>query len=104
MASSLGSFPLDAALPYFRKRFGAVHEFVPVGLLGSHCDFLPQLGKPQLLHLLALFQQPQAFAQNLTLGLVITSFQQLGHKFIEDRPEMDVHAFTIPTLTVIVNY
>ena len=35
---------------------------VPVGLLGSDCDFLPQLGNPQLLHLLAFFQQSQAFA------------------------------------------
>jgi hypothetical protein len=44
--SSLGSFLLGASLPYFRKDFRAVNEFVPVGLPGSHGDFLAQFGKP----------------------------------------------------------
>ena len=51
----------------------------------------------------ALFQNPQTFPQNFTLGLVVAGLEKVGNELVEYGSEIHVHTRTIPSLTIIVN-
>jgi hypothetical protein len=73
-------------------------------LFGADCDFSAQRGKPQLLQLCALFQKPQSFPQNFTLGLLVPGLEKVGNELVAYGTEIHVHIRTVPLLPIIVNY
>jgi hypothetical protein len=101
--SSTGAFPLGAALPDFNERLFTVNKLAAVSLLIPDGDFRAQFGEPELLQLFAFLEKPESLSQHFALGLVQTSFQEVGDELIEHRAKIDVHTDTIAHITIIVS-
>ena len=63
-----------------------VNELAAVGFGAAKGNFFAQLGKAQLLQFFLLFEEPQTFPQNFTLGLVVAGFEEI-FAALNDYPE-----------------